>query len=125
MTGTLPVPVQTDSQAVSRPVAPTRRPAGCRLTEWKPVDGNPALVGRCTVCFQGGWIVSAIPIFRRADNTLSAGTPSSPVLDPNGVQLRDENGKRRYSAIITFETKEARSRWNDAILAALSEGGVA
>lgn len=121
MTAASPVLVQADRQAVSS----ARRTTVCRLLEWKPISDNPSLVGRCTVCFSGGWIVSGIPIFRRGDGTLSAGTPSVPLLDPNGVQLRDETGKRRYSAIITFETREARSRWNDAILAALSEGGVA
>lgn len=115
---------RSSTSAVSRPASSVRRPTPCRLLEWKPVNDNVSLVGRCTVCFSGGWIVSGVPIFRRADGSLSPGTPSVPLLDANGLQLRDEHGKRAYAAIIKFESREARDRWDDAILTALRDGGV-
>jgi hypothetical protein len=102
----------------------TRRTTGCRLVEWRPVENNSSLVGRCTISFPGGWVVSGIPIFRDRNGGLSAGTPSIPLLDASGTPLLDANSKRRYSAIVTFETKDARQRWNDAVLGALTFGGI-
>jgi hypothetical protein len=95
-----------------------------RLVEWRPVDANPSLVGRCTITFPGGWTVNSIPIFRRKDGTLSVGAPSTPVLASDGTHARDENGKKRYLPIITFENKEARQRWEAIVLAVLADAGI-
>jgi hypothetical protein len=69
--------------------------------------------------------VHSIPIFRRADGDLSAGTPSVPLMGADGTHLRGADGKKRYVPIVTFENEDARSRWNAAILAALADGGIA
>ena len=106
-------------------VVPLRPPSACRLAEWKPAAGDSALLGRATVAFQGGWVVAFIPIFRAADGALSASSPSMPILDQSGQHLRDAaSGKKRYTSIISFESADARARWNSAILAALSAGGI-
>jgi hypothetical protein len=106
--------------------APARQPSerSCRLVDWKPVDGNPSLAGRATIAFAGGWIVGSIPVFRRGDGSLSAGAPSMPLLDANGQHMRDEAGKKRYAAIITFTDRDARGRWERAVLGALRDGGI-
>ncbi len=111
------------SRHSSLPVASTGEPV-CRVLEWKPTEGNPTLAGRVSVCFQGGWIVSGIPIFRRRDGSLGAGSPSAPIVGPDGVQLTDDAGKRRYAQVITFESDAAIRRWDAAICAALIKGGV-
>jgi hypothetical protein len=95
-----------------------------RMLEWRPAAGNSALVGKATIRFPGGWIVSGIPIFRRADGTLSAGTPDAPLVGPDGQQLVDDEGKKRYGRVISFDGAAARERWNDAVLAAVAEGGI-
>jgi hypothetical protein len=105
-------------------IAPRRTERACRLVQWSPVDNNPSLIGRATIAFAGGWIVSAIPIFRRGDGSLSAGVPSSAQLDADGhIKVRD--GKRQYVSVIFFETAEAKARWARMVLGALAEAGVA
>jgi hypothetical protein len=99
-------------------------PRICVLREWKPNANAGSLAGKATVAFSGGWIVSNIPIFRRGDGSLSAGAPDMPLVGPDGTQLVDEDGRRRYAKVISFETPAARIRWNDAIVDALGDAGV-
>jgi hypothetical protein len=104
-------------------IAPRRTERSCRLLQWTPVENNPSLIGRATIAFAGGWVVVGIPIFRRAGGSLSAGVPNSAQLDAEGrVKVRD--GKRQYTSILTFETAEAKARWQRAVLAALSDAGI-
>jgi hypothetical protein len=96
-----------------------------RLVEWKPSAGqSSALIGKATICFAGGWTISGIPVFQSADGSLSVGTPDAPLVDRDGVQLRDENGKRRYGKIISFATPDARKRWQRLALGALAAAGI-
>lgn len=95
-----------------------------RLTDWKPVADNPALIGRATIVFAGGWGVPSIPVFRRAGGSLSVGPPSYLVVDQNGAQLVDNAGKRQYTAAIFFTDSQGRRRWNDLVLAALADAGI-
>lgn len=104
---------------------PTRsEPRICVLREWKPPTNAGSLAGKATVAFSGGWIVFNVPIFRRSDGSLSAGAPDMPLVGSDGAQLVGEDDKRRYAKVISFETPAARTRWNDAIVRALSEAGV-
>jgi hypothetical protein len=97
---------------------------GCRLIRWTPWPfPNNSLIGHATVSFAGGWQVHKIPVFKKADGSLSVGTPSAAELDSEGrVRLREN--KKVYSAVITFETNDARNRWQHLILAALAAAGV-
>jgi hypothetical protein len=110
---------------VDHPPAVRGEPRICVLREWKPASGSSSLLGKATVAFSGGWTVAGVPVFRRGDGSLSVGAPDAPLVDADGQQLRDENGKRRYTKVISFETQQARDRWNAAILAALAQGGIA
>jgi hypothetical protein len=104
-------------------IAARRTERACRLVQWTPVDNNPSLIGRATIAFVGGWVVGGIPVFRRADGSLSAGVPNSAQLDAEGrIKVRD--GKRQYASILTFETAEAKARWGRMVLGALAEAGV-
>jgi hypothetical protein len=95
-----------------------------RLVEWKPTTGQSgALIGKATICFAGGWTISGIPVFQGADG-LSVGTPDAPLVDRDGVQLRDESNKRRYVKVVSFATSEARKRWQVLVLGALAAGGI-
>jgi len=115
-TRTLPAPQPRSD------VAP-RSERQCKLIEWKPFDSG-ALIGKATIAFQGGWIVSNVPIFRGRDGTLTAAGPDAPLVDSTGAQLRDADGKRRYTKIITFADRDARERWNRTVLAALADAGI-
>jgi hypothetical protein len=96
-----------------------------RLVDWKPWPfDNPSLIGHATVAFWGGWVVAAIPIFRKGDGSLSAGVPNEAQLDGDGRVKLKPDGKRSYSAIITFETADGRARWQRAVLGALAAGGI-
>jgi hypothetical protein len=116
----------TDTEILPRQhLAPRRtdeRP--CKLLEWKPWPlSNPSLVGHATIAFAGGWTIHAIPIFRRADGSLSAGVPNAAQLDAEGhVRLKD--GKRQYTAVVTFETADGRERWQRLVQGALAAGGI-
>jgi hypothetical protein len=95
----------------------------CRLIEWKPWPvPSPSLIGHATVSFSG-WTVRSIPVFRRGDGSLSVGTPSAAEIDSEG-RIKQRDGKRQYLAVISFDTAEARERWQRSILAALAAAGV-
>jgi hypothetical protein len=103
--------------------APRQGERACRLIEWKPwLLGNSSLLGHATVSFSG-WIVHRVPVFRRADGTLSVGTPNAPEVDAEGrIKLRD--GKKQYLPVLSFETSEARERWQRMVLGALAAAGI-
>jgi hypothetical protein len=108
-----------------RATAPRQGSSVAKLLRWAPLTDNPsALIGRANIGFAGGWQINNIPIFRTRDGRLSAGTPSTPLLTSDGVHMRDADNKKRYLPIVSFETNEARGRWNTTIITALREGGI-
>jgi hypothetical protein len=107
-------------------IASPPRPAPlCRVVEWKPWPfDNPSLIGHVDAVFSGGWRINAIPVFKRADGSLSVGVPSIPVLDSDGRVRLKPDGKKQYTALIGFEAPGAKRRWEDAILGALAAAGI-
>jgi hypothetical protein len=96
----------------------------CRLVQWAPwSQPNPSLIGHCAVAFAGGWVVNSIPVFRRADGSLSIGVPNAAQLDGDG-RIKQRDGKRDYKSILTFQTVEGRERWQRLVLGALADGGI-
>jgi hypothetical protein len=89
--------------------APRRQPGRCaRLVRYEPWRlPDTSLIGHCSIAFPGGWVVHGIPVFRHADGGLLVGVPDG-----------------RYAKVISFETPEARIRWNTTIIRALRVGGV-
>jgi hypothetical protein len=114
-----------DTRPSPQAVAVPRPDRACRLIEWKPwSQPNPSLIGHCAIAFAGGWVVHAIPVFRRADGMLSVGVPNLPQLDSEGRVKLKPDGKRDYKAVISFEGAEARERWRRMVLDALAAGGI-
>ena len=74
-----------------------------------------------------GILQSGIPIrlgdLRRHNLNLSprpwASPPSKPMVDRNGVVLKDEAGKVKYSPIVELTSKEIRNRWSSAVIDAM------
>jgi hypothetical protein len=103
--------------------APPRAERVCRLVGWQPWPGtNSSLIGHATISFSG-WVVHRVPVFRKADRTLSVGTPSAPEIDAEG-RIKTRDGKRQYWPVITLENNESRERWQRSVLAALAAGGI-
>jgi hypothetical protein len=109
---------------VSGALTTERAARTCRVVLWTPWPfPNASLIGHVTIAFAGGWVVHKVPVFRKADDSLSIGTPSAAEIDADGkVRLRD--GKRDYKSVITFENAAARERWQHTILAALTDAGI-
>ena len=106
-------------------VAVPRTERVARLIEWKPWPfENPSLIGHVTVSFAGGWEVREIPVFRRADGSLSVGAPEAAEIDRDGRVKLKADGKKSYRKLITFANNEARERWQRIVLSALAEGGI-
>jgi hypothetical protein len=93
--------------------------------QWTPVDNNPSLIGRATVAFAGGWVVHRIPVFRKGDGSISVGAPDAADVDRDGQIRKKPDGKKSYHRIITFESSEAKARWDRMVLGALADAGVA
>ena len=89
----------------------------CRSVEWKswPFPNN-SLVGHATVSY-AGW--TRIPGFKRGDGSLSVGMPSTAEADAEGRIRVGYDGKKTYTNLVAFETKEAETRCERLIAAAL------
>ena len=116
-------PPHTSSRHLVEPLEHARPAA--RLTEYKPWHrADSSLIGHATIAFNGGWPVHRIPVFRAKDGGLSVGTPSISEIDGEGRVTTQPDGSRSYWPVISFASGEARSRWQQAILAALQAAGV-
>jgi hypothetical protein len=68
--------------------------------------------------------VHRVPIFRSDGGGLGAGVPNAAEIAAEGrVRLRPD-GKRAYSAVITYETRDARKRWQNSVVSALIAAGI-
>ena len=108
------------------PTTTTSQPRACRLVEWRPwpFTDRSSLLGHASVAFTGGWVVHRIPIFRGDGGGLSIGVPQAADVDAEGrVKLRPD-GKRSYQAILSFEGRDPKRRWQDAIIGALLAAGI-
>jgi hypothetical protein len=103
------------------PLPRTREPAprsGVVVLEWREVRRN-SLLGFVRVQMPSGMILSEISI-NLTSGRYWAGAPSKPMIDREGVALRDDGGKIRYSPpLITFASKGLIDTWSGAIVAAL------
>ncbi len=92
------------------------RPAAI-CTEWKPIGKN-SLIGAAKIEFPSGMVMDEVLVFQAAGRRWAM-PPGRPMVDAAGVVLRDANGKPRYVQLIDFVDKAARSRWSDAVIAAV------
>lgn len=88
-----------------------------KILSWREMRRN-SLLGFAKVEFPSGLIVSDVTILT-SDRGAWASPPSKPMINKEGVALKDDNGKIKYSPIIEFASKEIRNRWSDAVIAAM------
>lgn len=77
-----------------------------------------SLLGFAKVEFPSGLIVSDVTILT-GERGPWASPPSKPMINRDGVVLKDDNGKIKYTPIIEFTSKEIRNRWSDAVIDAM------
>jgi DNA-binding cell septation regulator SpoVG len=87
------------------------------VSDWKPLRKG-SLRGFVTVSMPSGMTVHEVSIMQ-SNGRAWASPPSKPMIDRDGRVMLDDAGKRRYSPIIAFQSKEIRDRWSEAVIAAL------
>ena len=66
-----------------------------------------------------GLILTDVAIHIGGDNKAWASPASKAMLSGEGVALRDESGKIRYSPIVSFATKDVRDRFSQSVIEAV------
>jgi hypothetical protein len=77
-----------------------------------------ALRGFCDVTMPSGMILYGCGVFVKGDTTWCS-PPSQKKRAANGSPVVGRDGKAIYESQIGFATKDARTRWTDAVVAAL------
>ena len=91
--------------------------SGIRIIDWRQVPRN-SLIGFCKVALPSGMTIADIAI-HRSEQGLWASPPSKPMVGRDGVAMKDDNGKVKYSPLIEFTDKQTRDRFSTAVVAAL------
>jgi hypothetical protein len=87
------------------------------ISDWKPrLSGT--LRGFCTVHLPSGLTLHEVSVHTR-DGSWWVMPASKPMISKDGAALRDADGRIRYSPIVSFESRQARDRFNAGVLDAL------
>ena len=95
--------------------APPRIPV--TLLEWKPLIRN-TLRGFAKVRVGRALIFNDVPV-NISQGRRWASLPSKPLIDREGVALRDLSGKVRYSPIAEWADREMRDAFSEAVCTAV------
>ncbi len=88
-----------------------------KILEFRPLAKN-SLIGFAKVEFPSGLIISDVTILT-GERGPYAMPPSKPMVGRDGTVMKGDDGKVKYSPIIEFASKEIRTRWPDAVIAAM------
>jgi hypothetical protein len=92
---------------------------GVRIVDFRSVRRN-SLLGFARVELPSGMVIADVTVMLAGTTGRPwASPPSKPMVDREGVVLKDPNGKIRYTPIIEFTSREIRTRWSDAVIAAM------
>ena len=91
--------------------------ADVKILDWRKMRRN-SLLGFAKVEFPSGMVISDVTILK-GERGPWASPPSKPLIGRDGIVMKDAAGKVKYSPIIEFTTKEIRTRWSDAVIAAM------
>jgi DNA-binding cell septation regulator SpoVG len=88
-----------------------------RILEWRPLRRN-SLLGFAKVELPSGMVVTDVTILTGKRGPW-ASPPSKPMIDRDGVVMKDANGKIRYVPIIDFVSKDVRNKFSAAVIEAM------
>ena len=88
-----------------------------RITTWTPRESG-SLRGFATAEFPSGAIFHECGIFEQAGKWWAA-PASKPMIGRDGMVIKGDNGKPKYSPIVSFSDKTRRDLWSNAVIAAL------
>jgi hypothetical protein len=91
--------------------------AAVEILEFVPRRAN-SLQGFAQVRLPSGMVLHDVGIYINGARAW-ASPPSKPMIGRDGVAMRDDKGKIRYVALITFATKDRRDRFSEAIIEAM------
>jgi DNA-binding cell septation regulator SpoVG len=74
-----------------------------------------SLLGFAKIELPSGMVITDVTILT-GDRGPWASPPSKPMIDRDGVAMKDAAGKVRYSPIIEFTSKEVRERFSAAVI---------
>jgi hypothetical protein len=85
-----------------------------RLVAWRPLTKG-ALRGFATVELPIGLTISDCPVLISHGKTW-ASMPAKPILDRDGRQKADANGKASYASILSWRDRDLADRWSAAVV---------
>jgi hypothetical protein len=94
-------------------------PKSLRLIAWRPL-AKGALRGFATVELPIGLKLVDCPVLV-SKGKVWASLPSKPVLDRNGRQKTDVNGRPAYAAILEWRSRELSDRFSQAVVTAIRQ----
>jgi hypothetical protein len=104
------------NQAYPNYAEPTK--SHLRVTDWRAINYG-VLVGSCTVELSLMRIIN-VSIMRHPDGTLWAALPGHPQIDRDGkVRINADTGKRMYTSVIAWRSKEIADQFSRKVIAAL------
>ena len=96
-----------------------QRPRTIALIAWRPLVKG-ALRGFAAVELPIGLKLIDCPVLL-SNGKAWANLPSKPVLDRDGRQKTDANGKQAFTAILEWRSRELRDRFSEVVIAALRQ----
>jgi hypothetical protein len=90
-----------------------------RILDWHSL-AKDTLRGFAKFEIPSGMVLIYVAIMAGTGTGAPWASPSSkPVLNRNGAAMKDENGKYRYAPCVEFSSKEARVRFQHAVIKAM------
>jgi len=85
-----------------------------QILQWKPLRKG-SLLGFAKIEMPSGMILSDVTVLQGGRGAW-ASPPSKPLIDRDGMVLKDANGKIRYAPLVEFTSKEIRDRFSAAVI---------
>lgn len=92
---------------------------GFVVESFTPMAKN-SLIGFATVRAPSGLVFHDVGVHRKNDSA-RASLASKPMINRNGFVMKDGEGRVRYTPVVSFSDKMVRTRWSNAVVAALEE----
>lgn len=90
------------------------------IIAWRALNRN-TLRGFATIKLGASLKINDVTIHRHENGQTWASFPSKPVLMPDGTAKKGDNGKPMYIPILEWDSKAARDRFSESVIAALEK----